>query len=71
MKNELKKFVWSSALLALGFATALLPTRAFAQDWDQQDDPPTRVARLGYIEGSVSFQPAGEAEWVQAFPNRP
>jgi len=52
MKNELKKFVWSSALLVLGFATALLPTRAFAQDWDQQDDPPTRVARLGYIEGS-------------------
>ena len=37
----------------------------------QQDDPPSRVARLGYMEGSVSFQPAGESEWVQAVANRP
>ncbi|HEV2350582.1 MAG TPA: DUF6600 domain-containing protein [Terriglobia bacterium] len=36
-----------------------------------QDDPPARVARLGYIQGSVSFQPAGEPDWVQAVPNRP
>jgi hypothetical protein len=71
MKNELKKFVWSSALLALGFATALLPTRAFAQDWDQQDDPPTRVARLGYIEGSVSFQPAGGRNGCRRSPIAP
>jgi hypothetical protein len=32
---------------------------------------PSRVARLGYMEGSVSFQPAGETDWVQAVPNRP
>jgi hypothetical protein len=29
------------------------------------------VARLGYIEGSVSFEPAGEQDWVQADPDRP
>jgi len=34
-------------------------------------DPPGRVARLGYTQGSVSFEPAGEADWVQAVPNRP
>jgi hypothetical protein len=37
----------------------------------QNDDPPTRVARLNYIQGSVSFQPGGEDEWIAADPNRP
>jgi hypothetical protein len=43
---------------------------AKAQDQDQ-DDPPGRVARLGHLDGSVSFQPAGESEWVEAVQNRP
>lgn len=34
-------------------------------------DPPTRVARVGYIAGNVSFSPAGENDWVQARLNRP
>jgi hypothetical protein len=34
-------------------------------------DPPTRVARLSYSIGSVSFQPGGEGDWVQAVRNRP
>jgi len=68
MKNSLKKSAWS--VIALGFALAMivLPTRASAQD---QDDPPGRVARLGYMQGSVSFEPAGETDWVGAVPNRP
>jgi hypothetical protein len=70
MTKHLKKFGHWSALLALAFATAALPIRAAAQD-DQGDDPPTRVARLGYMEGSVSFQPAGEQDWAQAVANRP
>ncbi|MGA8500809.1 MAG: DUF6600 domain-containing protein [Candidatus Sulfotelmatobacter sp.] len=41
-----------------------------AQNADQQD-PPTRVARLNYMEGSVSFQPGGENDWVTAELNRP
>jgi hypothetical protein len=47
---------------------------ARAQDDDRgrdQDDPPSRVARLGHMEGSISFQPAGESEWVEAVRNRP
>ncbi|MGB9074414.1 MAG: DUF6600 domain-containing protein [Terriglobales bacterium] len=64
-----KKLGWLSTLLLVALATAALPQRAAAQD--QQDDPPGRVARLGYMEGSVSFQPAGESEWVQAVANRP
>jgi len=43
-----------------------------AQAEDQNDqDPPGRVARLNYSEGSVSFQPGGENDWVTAVPNRP
>jgi hypothetical protein len=57
----------SSLILIATFTVAFGPCAA-AQD---QDDPPGRVARLSYMEGSVSFQPAGEDEWVQAVPNRP
>jgi len=34
-------------------------------------DPPDRVARLSYVDGSVSFQPAGIEEWVPATHNYP
>ena len=34
-------------------------------------DPPSRVARLGYTAGAVSFSPAGENDWLQATINRP
>jgi hypothetical protein len=57
---------WVGAILAFTLLSVSIPLAA--QD---QDDPPGRVARLGYLEGSVSFQPAGESEWVEAVPNRP
>ncbi len=47
------------------------------QDQGQPDqgqpaqDPPGRVARLSYSVGSISFQPGGEGDWVQAVNNRP
>jgi Family of unknown function (DUF6600)/FecR protein len=34
-------------------------------------DPPSRVARLGYLTGPVSFSPSGENDWVDARLNRP
>src|ERR1700728_1834582 len=68
LKLKSANFGWCSAVLALTLATLFLPNPASAQD---QDDPPGRVARLGYMEGSVSFQPAGEDDWVGAVPNRP
>ncbi len=48
------------------FALSLIPL-AVAQD----PDPPSRAARLSYINGSVSFQPGGVDDWVPATPNRP
>jgi hypothetical protein len=68
LTEMLKKSGWLSALLGIALATIILPTHLTAQD---DDDPPGRVARLGYMEGSVSFQPAGETDWVGAVPNRP
>jgi len=62
---------------ALGFALAalmlLLQQGVLAQDEPQEQgqDPPSRVARLNYSQGSVSFQPGGEGDWVQAVANRP
>ena len=41
------------------------------QDQDQAQDPPGRVARLNFSQGSISFRPAGEDDWVTAVPNRP
>jgi hypothetical protein len=72
MTKIIKKFGWLSAVLAL--SSAILTIRAAAQDrdeQDQQDDPPSRVARIAYIQGSISFEPAGEPDWVQAVANRP
>lgn len=35
------------------------------------DDPPDRVARLAYLQGAVSMQPAGSDDWTEAAINRP
>ena len=34
-------------------------------------DPSGRVAQLSYSSGSISFQPSGQGDWVQAVTNRP
>ena len=51
-------------LVIAGFVIAAISGLASA-------DPPSRVARLGYISGDLSFSPAGENDWVQARINRP
>jgi hypothetical protein len=54
----------TAVLVGIGFLTT---ARIAAAD----DDPPGRVARLNFHEGSVSFQPAGESDWISVVPNRP
>ena len=70
-----RRKLWSWTLLVASIAFALqFSTLAKAQDDDDQapaDDPPARVGRLDYSEGSISFRPAGEDDWVTAVPNRP
>src|SRR5579862_6502372 len=48
-----------------------LALAVFSRSAAAQDDPPGRVARLNYIQGSVSYQVSGDQDWVQADPNRP
>jgi hypothetical protein len=63
---------WAIASLLASFAFLLqLTTKAVAQDEGEDQDPPGRVARLSYSQGSVSFRPAGEDDWVTGVPNRP
>jgi len=38
---------------------------------DEEKDPPSRVARISYIDGSVSIQPGGQGDWGTAARNRP
>ncbi|MGZ3180984.1 MAG: DUF6600 domain-containing protein [Telluria sp.] len=58
MNTMLRSFAAAAFLLAAGLAQA-------------QIDPPTRVARLGYATGPVSFAPAGLDTWYQPDVNRP
>jgi hypothetical protein len=61
-----KSIFFFSVLMILGGFLCAFSSPALADD-----DPPGRVARLNYIQGSISFQPGGETDWVQANPNRP
>lgn len=68
------------------FATAILLLFQFAPLAGAQDqnyppdqganqapdqDPPTRAGRISFTEGSVSFQPGGQGDWLDAVRNRP
>ncbi len=64
------KFAGKSTLsLLLGFAG--LFCFATPQARADEKDPPTRVARISYVDGSVSLQPGGQGEWGSAARNRP
>jgi hypothetical protein len=66
--------ITAALFLTLQTAPALFAQEPPDQQQEQQapaQDPPSRVARLSYSIGSVSFQPGGEGDWVQAVRNRP
>ena len=70
--NRQKAWIWPFCAVLI-VASFFLPARSWAQDdnWNQENDPPTRVARMNFTQGAVSFQPGGEGDWVDAVPNRP
>jgi hypothetical protein len=59
VKRLVRWFAATASIVALAAATTAAA------------DPPSRVARLAYAEGNVSFSPAGDDEWVRAALNRP
>src|SRR5215475_1427734 len=63
-----KQFLkWMSLISVVLAVYVLAPQRAAADD----DDPPSRVARLAFVRGNVSFNPAGTDDWVAPVVNRP
>ena len=64
------KLLRFALILAIALSVLQVST-AKAQDQDEEQDPPSRIARLNYSSGSVSFQPGGQGDWVTAVPNRP
>src|SRR5947207_12998173 len=57
-----------SLMLCLASLLSIAAPKARA---DEEKDPPTRVARISYVDGSVSLQPGGEGDWGSAARNRP
>src|SRR6266851_5213383 len=57
-----------ASLLSIALAATLFAPQRAAAD---EDDPPSRVARLSYTHGNVSFNPGGTDDWVSAVVNRP
>src|SRR5947209_16723255 len=58
-----------------GFAAAILlllqtAILASAQDQGNDQDPPARAGRISFVQGSVSFQPGGQGDWVEGTMNR-
>ncbi len=54
--------------LSLSLMLCVFAVQACAQG---DGDPPSRVARLNLMQGTVSMQPAGADEWVPGIINRP
>lgn len=66
MKTSSYSACWRYAALLL----MALPIAGVAETPDESYST-ARVARLSYIQGEVSIQPAGVDEWLQAVVNRP
>jgi hypothetical protein len=69
---EKRNFIFAALALA-AIAVALRAPATAAAQGDTGVDPPGRVARLNFVQGAVSFQPAGggSSDWVAAEVNRP
>src|SRR2546427_194475 len=57
--------------LLVGFLAGVLILVASQERADEEKAPPTRVARISYVDGSVSLQPGGQGDWGSAAKNRP
>ena len=67
----MKVFTGKSILSMLLSLAGLMSFGAPKARADEDKDPPTRVARISFVDGSVSLQPGGEGDWGSAARNRP
>ena len=61
---------WRIAAVVLLCASTGVVQAQYAAN-DSSADPPSRVARLSYMEGDLGFLPAGARDWSDASINRP
>ena len=80
MKTRKQWWIWLVIVAGLAFmlqspatvrAQAETNSQGPSDAQDAQQDPPSRIARLNYMEGAVSLQPGGENDWVEGVLNRP
>ena len=65
-------FLLSSAVKAQGPENdATVTSGDVGPSADDTQDPPSRVARISFTDGSVSLQPGGTGDWGTATKNRP
>ena len=69
IKSTAKSAPW--LVIAAALAAIPLSSQNSQSPAPQSDDPPSRVARLNWLSGDVSFQPAGLEEWTGATVNYP
>ncbi len=62
--RNVTRIVYFSLATLLAFSAS---TFAYADE----DDPPGRPVRLGFLQGTVSLEPAGTSDWIEPFINRP
>lgn len=71
VRRAAKAVAACALLLPLGLTAQSSQPASDPQTSQSEQDPSGRVARLNYFGGSVSLQPAGVSEWVDAILNRP
>ncbi|MBO9664630.1 DUF6600 domain-containing protein [Dokdonella sp.] len=59
------------SIFRVWYAAATLAFALFAGNALADVDPPDRVARVSFLRGNVSFQPAGDDQWAEISLNRP
>ena len=68
---QLSKPIWSTFLLSSLLIVSASILSAQDQNPYDQNDPPSSIARIGYLQGDVSLQAAGTDDWSQAPSNYP
>jgi hypothetical protein len=71
MSSSKKRTHWYVFLMQVLIIAGLATWSSRQAAATEEGDPPSRAARLSFLKGQVSFQPAGESEWAEAIANRP
>ena len=60
-----------TALAAIALIFSFAQFASAQDDGNNDQDPPARAGRVSNVTGSVSFQPGGQGDWLDAVVNRP